>query len=427
MILKGNQRAGGTQLAVHLMNVRDNEHVTVHELRGFMSADLHGAFNEAYAISRGTKCRQFLFSLSLNPPETENVPVDLFEAAIADIEEKLCLNDQPRAIVFHEKEGRRHAHCVWSRINVDEMRAINLSHNKLKLRDISRELYLEHQWKMPRGLANSEERNPLNFSLSEWQQAKRLKVNPRKIKEAIQDAWAISDSLSSFEKALKERGFWLARGDRRGHVAVDFNGSAFAISRAVGLRAKEVRKKLGQPDDLKTISEVGMEIAQAATDKLKAFAQDETYKLQSTDKAFEVQRCQLVEKQRKQRQALAAAQQARKTVETKERASRLPRGLKALWFRINGTYRKIKARSEDEYVSCEKRDLREREALVQAQLNERRQLRKHAKKRRQLHSDRLKDLFEEIELRQSQLAEVTSDENAQRRKRRRPTKLTHAP
>jgi hypothetical protein len=53
MILKGNQRAGGSQLAAHLTNLRDNDHVTVHELRGFVSDDLHGAFNEAYAVSRG--------------------------------------------------------------------------------------------------------------------------------------------------------------------------------------------------------------------------------------------------------------------------------------------------------------------------------------------------------------------------------------
>ena len=48
MILKGNQRAGGAQLAVHLLNADDNEHVTVHGLRGFVADDLNGAFKEAY-------------------------------------------------------------------------------------------------------------------------------------------------------------------------------------------------------------------------------------------------------------------------------------------------------------------------------------------------------------------------------------------
>ena len=64
MILVGNQRGGARDLALHLMK-DENDHVNVHEMRGFVSDDLEGAFQEAYAISRATKCKQFLFSLSL--------------------------------------------------------------------------------------------------------------------------------------------------------------------------------------------------------------------------------------------------------------------------------------------------------------------------------------------------------------------------
>ena len=61
MILKGSQRGGGKQLAAHLMKVEDNEHVEIHELRGFLSDDLHSAFHDAYVVSRGTRATQFLF------------------------------------------------------------------------------------------------------------------------------------------------------------------------------------------------------------------------------------------------------------------------------------------------------------------------------------------------------------------------------
>ena len=105
---------------------------------------------EVYAVSKGTQATRFLFSLSLNPPRDQNVPTDAFEAAIAKVERKLGLEDQPRAIVFHEKDGRRHAHVVWSRINAEEMKAVNLPHFNLKLRDIFRELYIEHGWEMRR-------------------------------------------------------------------------------------------------------------------------------------------------------------------------------------------------------------------------------------------------------------------------------------
>ncbi|GJL64921.1 MAG: hypothetical protein NPIRA04_35750 [Nitrospirales bacterium] len=174
MILKGSQRGGARQLAAHLLKVEENEHVEIHEISGFVSEDLDGALREIHAISQGTRCKQFMFSLSLNPPQSESVPVEYFEKALTDIEKELKLEGQPRAIVFHEKEGRRHCHAVWSRIDTDEMKAINLPYFKMKLQDISRQLYFQYGWKMPCGLMNKEERNPLNFTLKEWQQAKRL-------------------------------------------------------------------------------------------------------------------------------------------------------------------------------------------------------------------------------------------------------------
>jgi len=81
MILVGNQRGGARNLAQHLMK-EENERVQVHELRGFVADDLDGAFQESYAISRGTKCRQFLFSLSLNPPKGAGVSDEAFVQAV---------------------------------------------------------------------------------------------------------------------------------------------------------------------------------------------------------------------------------------------------------------------------------------------------------------------------------------------------------
>lgn len=427
MILKGNQRAGGSQLAGHLLNVADNEHVTVHEMRGFVADDLHGAFNEAYAISRGTRCNQFLFSLSLNPPEFEIVPTAAFEKAISGVEEKLGLVGQPRAIVFHEKEGRRHAHCVWSRINIDEMKAINLPHYKLKLRDVSRGLYLEHDWKMPRGLVNSEECDPLNFTLEEWQQAKRVGADPRKVKEAIQDAWAISDSSTAFDYALRERGFRLAQGDRRGHVAIDIDGTAFAVSRAVGVKAGEVRAKLGDTEKLPTVQGVQVELALAITEKLTAFADVKNYKLKEVEDSFETNRLALVGRQRFARQLLADDQETRRIAEAKARAERLPRGLKALWFRVTGAYQKIKSQNEKETTLSLLRDQTELANLVNAQLNERRQFRSQFQFEKKKHEDQLKDLFHEIASRQSTAGQKSLETGSQKTKRRRTPKRSRAP
>lgn len=165
MILEGNQRGGARQLARHLMNTQDNEHVELYEISGFMSDNVKDALDEIHAVSRGTKCKQFMFSVSLNPPHDVIAPPEYFKNAIAKIEERNGLIDQPRVIVFHEKEGRRHAHCVWSRIDADNMKAINLPHYKLKLNDISKQLYLQHGWTLPQEFIDQQYRNPLNFTL----------------------------------------------------------------------------------------------------------------------------------------------------------------------------------------------------------------------------------------------------------------------
>lgn len=112
MMLKGSQRAGAAQLAKHLMSAQKNDHVELYELRSFMSDNLHDALQEIHAISRGTKCKQFMFSMSLNPPENKDAPIEYFENVLHLIEEKMGLQNQPRAVVFHEKEGRHHAHSV---------------------------------------------------------------------------------------------------------------------------------------------------------------------------------------------------------------------------------------------------------------------------------------------------------------------------
>ena len=117
MILKGSQRSGAKALADHLMNDRDNDHVSCLELNGFISEDLNGALLETHAISKATQCKQYMFSLSLNPPQDHIATEQDFLEAADRAEKLLGLDGQPRAIVVHEKEGRRHAHVVWSRIN----------------------------------------------------------------------------------------------------------------------------------------------------------------------------------------------------------------------------------------------------------------------------------------------------------------------
>ncbi len=266
MILNGNQRGGAQDLAQHLMKA-ENERVELHELRGVMSRDLTGALNEMYAISRGTRCQQFMYSLSLNPPMSETVSIADFMLAIEQAEKCLGLIGQPRAVVFHEKNGRRHCHVVWSRIDITRMKAVQMSHDREKLTALSRELFLEHGWNMPRGLEVRGERDPLNYTHAEHQQAQRIGKNAAEIKAEVQAAWAASDNRASLEAALAERGYILAKGDRRDFVIVDQYGEVYSLPRFAGVKTKEVRARLGDGTDFPSIDQVLAQWAQERPSK----------------------------------------------------------------------------------------------------------------------------------------------------------------
>ena len=412
MILKGSERGGPTQLAAHLLNTRDNDHVELHDLRGFVANDLFDAFREIQAISLGTKCRKFMFSLSLNPPGDEDVPVEVFEQAIDKIESKLGLTGFPRAIVFHEKQGpqgyRRHAHCVWSRIDGDRMRAVNISHYKRKLTEISRSLYLQHGWQMPPGLERKEDTNPLNYAHSEHQQAKRAKRDAKELKWIFLECWQRSDSRAAFASALKEHGLILAKGNRRGHVAVDAQGKVHAVSRWVGIKAKEVRSVLGAPNDLPSVEEAQSELKAVVyppdseisnnARQDKATVQKHAELTANLEKLQDKRRSTTAE-QRKARLDLEEFHQTRHIAETKARSGKLPKGMKAVWSRLSGNYQELISNIEAEAKQCQRRDRAERQALIDTQVQENRELQKQISSMRdqlhQMHSDSgLPSLFE---------------------------------
>ena len=372
MNLVGNRRASPAKLAAHLMNVEDNEHVSIHEIRGFVADDLHGAYYEAYAISRGTRCKKYLYSLSLNPPGNEDVPIDVFEATIEKIENKLGFTGQPRTIVFHEKKGRRHAHVVWSRINTATMTAIDPFEDKLKLNEIGRELFLEYGWEMPDGYKRKEDADPFSYSHAEAKQAERSGYDPKELKRFFAECWQRSDSKAAFEQAMREAGFLLARGDRRSHVAVDAKGEVYSIARMVKIKAKEVRARLGGAEELQSIEEA-LQSFPLETQKKDAPTQADIER-ETKLLVLEAKRVELVEKHRKARAQLEHLHKTRRIEETKERAARIPKGLKGVWLKVSGNYQKIQRELEVEAKRCDARDQAEYQTLIHAQLQERRVL-----------------------------------------------------
>ena len=294
---------------------------------------------------------------------------------------KLGLNGQPRAIVFHEKQGldgdvRRHAHTVWSRIDTDEMKAVHLPFDREKLQEVSRELYREHGWKMPAGLADRSKTDPRNFTLEEWQQARRIGKDPRDIKEAMQDAWAVSDSREAFEHALEERGYKLARGDRRGFVAVNTEGEVYSVPKKVEINTKAVRARLGDPLELQSVSEAQASVATDMAATMQRI-QNEAVKREEVEKERQKrEREKLEEKHHREKQEEQERLQARTLQEEEEREARFRKGIAGLWDRIRGEHARTVRQNEteqriaalrDQAEQCQARIEQQRERVKLAQ------------------------------------------------------------
>lgn len=372
MIFVGNIRGNGQNLARHLMS-SENEHVTVHEVSGFVGNDLADAFKEAEATARGTRCQKYLYSLSLNPPSTENVRTEVFLEAISRVEDRLGLVGQPRAVVFHEKDDRRHCHVVWSRIDSEAMKAIPVSFPKLKLMELSKELYLEHGWDMPESFLLPRFRDPKNFTLAEWQQAKRIGEDARELKAIFQSCWRQSDDRKSLASSLQEHGLVLAKGDRRGFVATDINGEVYAIARWCGVKTKEVRARLGDPENLPSIAGAQRQLADRVLPAVQRLEQREAAKLNQLTGQQEKLLWKLVDKHADERKALSVRQEARTTKELAMRQERFNTGLRGLFDRITGAYSKLKRQNELETFEAAKRDQKERDALIFRQMENKRE------------------------------------------------------
>ena len=389
MIIKASQRGGGRALASHLMNERDNEHVELHEVRGFVSDNLYGAFLEAEAAAKGTKCKQHFFSVSLSPPETENVRPEVFELAAHRIEKELGLERQPMALVFHEKEGRRHAHAVWSRIDTENMRAINLPHFKRKLNEISRGLFLEHGWNLPDGYKRGKDRSPLNFTLAEWQQARRAGKSAADIKATFQECWNGAKDGPAFKRLLEERGYYLAQGDRRGFVAVDHQGEVYAVARMTGQKTRAVKARLGDPSKLPSVAETKARVAELMEKVLKrhitTLDQESAQRLKPIRASIRTMRAD----HKAERAALDQRQAERWVAESKARQARFSKGIRGVWDWLRGKHSAVRKRNEAEVAFKRERDAKERQDLVTRQLAERRGLQADIHSERQRHASEL--------------------------------------
>jgi len=260
MIIKPKVRGNGAKLADYLLKSGKNEKTELVEMRGFHAPTLKGSLGLVEVMAEATQCEQPFYHVGFRLAPGETLRPEQWKECADRLEKKLGLENQPRALVMHTHKGETHMHAVWSRIDEQSMKAINMFQDWPRCQQVAREL--EREFGLKRVRDRNDERKHKAPTFNEDQQARRKGQNLEEKRGAIRAAWESSDNRQSFAAALDEAGFVFAKGDRRDFVAVDELGSVYTIGkRTTGANAAEVRAKLhGIGGDLMPTIEEAREI-----------------------------------------------------------------------------------------------------------------------------------------------------------------------
>jgi hypothetical protein len=248
MIINGKSRANGAQLAEYL--VRDsesglnaylqrmgtNEEVELLEILGMATDDPAQALYEMQEIAEGGQDGvKGLYHANINPEKAYDLSRADYIRCVDVLEDELGFTGQPRLVYKHRKKGRTHLHVVWQRTDVRTLKLRRDSFDYAAHERAARRLELELGHCLIQGRHVDAQARHL------------VRPPPRTLddhREACTAAWTMADSPAAFVSALAEQGYILARGDRRGYVAVDPDGQAVSLSRALGITTGQIRRRL---------------------------------------------------------------------------------------------------------------------------------------------------------------------------------------
>lgn len=252
MIINGGSRCNAGFFSKHLINAEKNEHVTLTEIRGLSAKHIGSAFREMKAVASGTKCKNFFYHANINPRDDERLTPEQWGKAIDALEQKLGLEDHARFVVEHEKEGRVHRHIVWSRINVETMRAVRMDKDYAKHQEVARSLEKEFGLSPVTSVLGTEIKSPRPERRPEqWEvfRGKQRGIDVFDMKNEITELWNETEDGKSFVSGLEEHGYILARGDSRKYCVVDQKGDIHSLARRIeGVKAADIRSRFTDID-----------------------------------------------------------------------------------------------------------------------------------------------------------------------------------
>lgn len=261
MIAGATRGTGGDALPRHLLKKADGQEVIVMPARGLAADDLKGQIRELVASAAHGRTSRPVHHVHIDPPSDCADPDPVIETFMRHYEREFGLENAQRAGVFHTKNGRKHAHVVWSLVR-DDGSVASLAHDHARREKVSRITEYEHGLAFVKGKHNRSAakalraegredvaaameaagllagRRPVAHSTPRQRaQAERTAVPIDEIRNQAYAAWQASDDAKSFAVMLHAFGSAVATGER-GLVLVDRSGSMHSLNRTLAAAAR---------------------------------------------------------------------------------------------------------------------------------------------------------------------------------------------
>lgn len=227
-IVKGKARSAGRQLATYLLSMKENEMVRIIDLDGQMNFQdwelktLLGDFTLNEKLTRG---RKGIYHATIRPEQTVSMTMtdDEWMECVDILSDALKFSNQRKAVVMHEKQGWRHIHIAYERVDLEKRKMLSIDNDYAK------------QTKARKKIAQ-------RFDM---RQTPEINANRKKIKEELTALWRKTDDDKGFLRMAKQQGYTIARGfDKQEFVVIDKTGRSFELRRHLDkVRIKEVRER----------------------------------------------------------------------------------------------------------------------------------------------------------------------------------------
>jgi hypothetical protein len=164
----------------------------------------------------------------------------------------------------------------------------------------------------------------------------------------------------------------------------------------IGKPAKQVATRLGDAEQLRSVTETRDHIARVIAPKMRDLMNEADRMKARALRPLLERRDTLKATHRIEREKLDRGITARQQLETKDRASRLRGGVAGVWDRLTGAYAKKRRRNDAEALQSFNRDREQRDDLRAAQLKDRRDFQRDIRQVRHRHATILLGLHRDL-------------------------------